>query len=137
MPELSRLPRGSGQPVMVLQGFATTDASTLVLQAYLRLLGYRVRGWRMGVNTGRISALLPRVITLGTPIAGGRSEAPEPTPIRVPITAIWSRADGIVAWQACVDLRSPDVENIEVGATHIGLGFSPDVNRVIAERLAR
>ena len=178
MPELSRLPRGSGQPVMVLPGFAASDASTLVLQAYLRLLGYRVRGWRMGLNTGQVSALLPRVlrrvartaelagepvrlvgwslggvlarevarerpelvrrvITLGTPIGVGRSEAREATPIRVPITAIWSRADGIVAWQACVDRRSPDVENIEVGATHIGLGFSPDVYRVIAERLAR
>ncbi len=177
-PELSRLARGSGQPVMVLPGFATTDASTLVLQAYLRLLGYRVRGWRMGVNTGRLATLLPRVlrrvartaelagepvrlvgwslggvlareaarerpelvrrvITLGSPIVGSRLEAREATPIRVPITAIWSRADGIVPWQACIDRRSPDVENIEVGATHIGLGFSPDVYRLIAERLAR
>jgi hypothetical protein len=78
-----------------------------------------------------------RVITLGSPITGSRLEAREATPIRVPITAIWSRADGIVPWQACIDVRSPDVENIEVGATHIGLGFSPDVYRLIAERLAR
>ncbi|MEX2205360.1 MAG: alpha/beta hydrolase [Myxococcota bacterium] len=177
-PELARLPRGSGQPVMVLPGFATTDASTLVLQGYLRLLGYSVRGWRMGLNTGRVGTLLPRVlrrvartaelagepvrlvgwslggvlareaarerpelvrrvITLGSPIADARLEAREATPIRVPITAIWSRADGIVPWQACVDRRSPDVENLEVDATHIGLGFSPDVYRLIAERLAR
>lgn len=61
-PELARLPRGSGQPVMVLPGFATTDASTLMLQGYLRLLGYAVRGWRMGLNTGRLGALLPRVL---------------------------------------------------------------------------
>lgn len=199
-PELARLPRGSGQPVMVLPGFAAGDASTLVLQAYLRFLGYRVRGWRMGLNTGRLRTTLPRVlrrvtsmadaagepvrlvgwslggvlaretarerpelvrrvITLGSPIVGGPRytamgrvyrqqgldldaidaaiEAREATPIRVPITAIWSRADGIVDWQACIDRRSPDVENVEVGATHIGLGFAADVYRVIAERLAR
>ena len=173
LPELSRLPRGSGQPVMVLPGFATSDASTFVLQNFLRLLGYRVSGWRMGVNTGRIGTLLPRVlrrvarvanstgeplrligwslggvfarevarerpelvrhvITLGTPI-----RFRDATPIRVPITAIWSRADAIVPWQASVDRHSPDVENVEVGATHIGLGFSADVYRVIADRLAR
>jgi pimeloyl-ACP methyl ester carboxylesterase len=178
LPELSRLPRGSGQPVMVLPGFATSDASTLVLQTYLRLLGYRVRGWRMGLNTGRIDALLPRVvrrvvrtaelagepvrligwslggllareaarerpdavrrvITLGAPLAVGGREPREATPIRVPVTAIWSRVDAIVPWQASVDRHSPDVENVEVGATHFGLGFSADVYRVIAERLAR
>jgi pimeloyl-ACP methyl ester carboxylesterase len=177
-PELSRMPRGSGQPVMVLPGFGAGDSSTLLLQGYLRLLGYRVRGWRMGVNTGQMRALLPRVlrrvasmadaagepvrligwslggvlaretardrpelvqrvITLGSPIFEGRREAREATLIRVPITAIWSRADGIVAWQACVDSRSPDVENVEVTATHLGLGFAADVYRVIADRLSR
>jgi len=199
-PELARLQRGAGQPVMVLPGFGAGDASTLVLRSYLRFLGYRVRGWRLNVNTGQVRALLPRVqkrvarmaeitgepvrlvgwslggvlarevardrpelvrrvITLGSPIVGGPKytavgrvyrqqgvdldsleaaiETREATPIRVPITAIWSRADGIVAWQACVDRRSPDVENVEVTATHLGLGFAADVYRVIADRLAR
>jgi pimeloyl-ACP methyl ester carboxylesterase len=177
VPELSRLPRGSGQPVMVLPGFATGDSSTLVLQTFLRLLGYQVRGWRMGLNTGRVNALLPRVVrrvvrtaelagepvrlvgwslggllareaarerpdsvkrvvTLGAPLAVGYRET-RADPIRVPLTAIWSRADAIVPWQASVDLHSPDVENVEVGATHLGLGFSADVYRVIAERIAR
>ena len=178
LPELSRLPRGDGQPVMVLPGLAASDASTVVLQAYLRWLGYRVRGWRMGINTGDLAALLPRVlrrvaytaelagepvrlvgwslggvlareaarerpdavrrvVTLGSPVTVGQREARGATPIRVPVTAIWSRADGIVPWHACVDRHSPDVENVEVGATHLGLGFSADVFRVIADRLAR
>ena len=58
-------------------------------------------------------------------------------PLRVPVTAIYSRGDGIVAWRACIDHFSPDVEHVEVGTTHLGLGFSADVYRVIAERLAR
>jgi pimeloyl-ACP methyl ester carboxylesterase len=199
-PELARLPRGAGQPVLVLPGFGAGDSSTLVLQTYLRFLGYRVRGWRLGLNTGQVRALLPRVqqrvaqladvagepvqlvgwslggvlaretardrpdlvrrvITLGSPIAGGPKytamgrvyrqqgvdldaleaavEAREATPIRVPITAIHSRADGVVAWQACIDRHSPDVENLEVSATHLGLGFAADVYQLIAERLAR
>jgi hypothetical protein len=57
-------------------------------------------------------------------------------PIRRPIAAIYSRADRVVSWQACIDHRSPDVEHVEVATTHLGLGFSPDVYRIIANRLA-
>ena len=56
-------------------------------------------------------------------------------PITVPITAIYSRSDGIVSWRACVDERSPDVEHVEVAGSHLSLGFSPEVLRIIADRL--
>jgi hypothetical protein len=42
-----------------------------------------------------------------------------------------------VHWRACIDSSNPDVEHVEVGATHIGLGFSPEVFGIVAERLAR
>ncbi len=199
IPELARLPRGHGEPVMVLPGFGTGDASTLTLQGFLSLLGYRVRGWGLSVNLGDVPALIPqvmsrverfaasaraplrlvgwslggvlaretarerpdlvqRVVTLGSPVVGGPKytaagalyraggadldaleaaiEARNATPIRVPITAIYSRADAVVAWQACIDRHSPDVEHVEVSATHLGLGFAPDVYRIVGERLA-
>ena len=60
----------------------------------------------------------------------------EQKPIRVPITAIYTRADGVVAWQACIDGTNPDVEHVEVRATHTGLTLSPEVLRMIAHRLA-
>ena len=43
-PALARMPRGQGAPVLVLPGFGAGDSSTILLRAYLRLLGYRVRG---------------------------------------------------------------------------------------------
>jgi hypothetical protein len=54
------------------------------------------------------------------------------TPLRVPVTAIYSKRDGIVAWQACIDRWSPNVRHIEVSETHVGLGFSPRVLAIVA-----
>ena len=53
------------------------------------------------------------------------------------MTAVYSRSDGVVAWQACIDRHARNVEHVEVETTHLGLGFSPEVFRIIAERLAR
>jgi len=43
--------------------------------------------------------------------------------------------DGVVAWQACIDKKSPNVDHIEVNASHIGLGISADAFRIVAEKL--
>ncbi len=50
-------------------------------------------------------------------------------------TAIYSRADGIVASCACIDPCTPAVEHVAVGSTHLGLGFDPDIYRMVGERL--
>jgi pimeloyl-ACP methyl ester carboxylesterase len=34
----------------------------MILKSYLRLLGYRVRGWGLGRNSGDVPDLLPRVL---------------------------------------------------------------------------
>ena len=119
-------------------------------------------GWSLGGYLAREAArecphAVRRVVTLGSPISGGpkyTTVAPwyrlqgedldaielavlerEQTPLRVPVTAIWSRLDGVVAWQACVDEREAVTENVEVRTTHLGMGISPDVFRIVAERL--
>jgi pimeloyl-ACP methyl ester carboxylesterase len=124
----------------------------------------RLVGWSLGGVIAREVArerpdLAERVVTMGSPVVGGpkytaaartyrrrgfdldaieRTAAErERVPIRRPITAIYSKSDGIVAWQACVDRTSPDVEHVEVTATHLGMGFDPRVQRIVAERLAR
>lgn len=43
---------GDGHPVLVLPGFLAGDASTRVLRAALRRLGYRAHRWRLGRNRG-------------------------------------------------------------------------------------
>ncbi|MCE9523950.1 MAG: lysophospholipase [Alphaproteobacteria bacterium] len=54
----------------------------------------------------------------------------------VPVTAIYSRKDGIVPWKACLVDESPTAENIEIDSPHTIMGANPQAMRVIAERLA-
>jgi pimeloyl-ACP methyl ester carboxylesterase len=120
-------------------------------------------GWSLGGTIAREAARVApesvrRVITYGTPAVGGPSytlgastygpqecariaalidRLDAESPIRVPITAIYTRRDSVVSWQACLDHRSPDVEHVEVRSTPLGLGIDPDVWHVVADRLAR
>src|ERR1044071_160002 len=59
------------------------------------------------------------------------------TPPPVPCTAIYTKSDGIVAWQCCMEDDAPNVENVEVRGSHLGLAHNPSVIRLIAERLVR
>lgn len=119
-------------------------------------------GWSLGGVIAREVArrqpeAVRRVITYGTPVAGGprftavaRAYSPEArvaagavaerldaaSPIQVPLTVVFTRRDGIVSWEACVDRVSPDAQHVEVFSTHIGMGIDPDVWRVVADRLA-
>jgi pimeloyl-ACP methyl ester carboxylesterase len=120
-------------------------------------------GWSLGGVVAREVArerpdLVERVITFGSPVVGGPRytrvgrayeargydmatvEAViaerERRPIRVPITAIHTRGDGVVSWRACIDSTSPDVENIEVRTTHFGLGLHHEVYSIVARKLA-
>ena len=123
-------------------------------------------GWSLGGVYARELAkempdLVRCVITLGTPFAGphtstnawriyeltsGRAidrEADQfdlPAAPPVPTTSIYSRTDGIVAWQGSIQKPSPDnphTENVEVIASHIGLGLNPSAWWVVADRLAQ
>ena len=55
----------------------------------------------------------------------------------VPVTAIYSRTDGVVAWQCCREEPGPFRENIEVHGSHCGLGHHPAAVAAIADRLAQ
>ena len=120
-------------------------------------------GWSLGGIYARevakiLSGRVRQVITIGTPFAadaaqthvgwawqlvnGSRPLVHEAlmarlrTPPPVPTTSIYSRSDGIVAWQACVQPGSaPHLDNVEVDGSHCGLGWNPKVLAVIADRL--
>jgi pimeloyl-ACP methyl ester carboxylesterase len=121
------------------------------------LIGWSLGGTIARETARRAPATIAQVITYGTPVVGGpthtigaRSYGPQESarisalieeldaasPISVPITAIYTRRDGIVSWRACIDRTSPEVHHVEVSSTHISMGFDPDVWRVIADRLA-
>ena len=56
----------------------------------------------------------------------------------VPTTSIYSRSDGVVAWQTCTHRESADhTEDIEVSSSHLGMGWNPAVLAVVADRLAQ
>jgi pimeloyl-ACP methyl ester carboxylesterase len=119
-------------------------------------------GWSLGGYIAREYARehageVRKVITLGSPVIGGprytataswyREQGHDleqieqavreryRTPLDVPVTAIYSRRDGVVAWQACIDKWSPRVEHVEVNETHVGLGFAPRVLAIVAEAI--
>lgn len=123
-------------------------------------------GWSLGgIYAREVAKTLParrvrQVITIGTPFAGsgeqtnvgwiyrllsGRSPSlGEALMVRlsssppVPTTSIYSRSDGVVAWQDCVQPgNAPHTENIEVDGSHCGLGWNPAVLAVIANRLSQ
>jgi hypothetical protein len=200
-PSLFVQPRGKREPILIFPPHGSGDGATTILKGYLRLIGYRARGWGLGRNNGSITDLMPRalkrlasfakrsnqkvtligwsfggylarelarerpdlvcqVITLGTPVIGGpkytalselyrkrgmdieaiaaevdfRNQA---APLETPVIAIYSRIDALVAWQACIDHQTPNVEHVEIRSTHYGFGFSPEVYRIIAQRLAQ
>ncbi|WP_179405628.1 alpha/beta hydrolase [Burkholderia guangdongensis] len=122
-----------------------------------------VIGWSLGGIYARDLAhahpdLVRQVITLGSPFAGSpratnawrlyeylsgrtvdqelprRLEMRHPPP--VPATSIYSRTDGVVAWETCLEEAGSMTENIEVEGSHCGLGHHPAVVYAIADRLA-
>ena len=122
-------------------------------------------GWSLGgVYARQLAKMMPdrvrSVITLGSPFAahpkatnawrvyemasgrradeqdlrfGGSISATPP----VPTTAIFSRTDGICAWQGCVEKTSAKSESIEVESSHCGMGHHPAAVFAVADRLAQ
>jgi Serine aminopeptidase, S33 len=59
------------------------------------------------------------------------------TPPPVPTTSIYSRSDGIVAWETCChQSRRNRLEDVEIHGSHIGMGWNWAVMAVVADRLA-
>lgn len=64
--------------------------------------------------------------------AGFRKDLRTPLPPTVRAVAIYSRSDGIVSWEACLD---PCAEHIEVESSHSGMSVNAGVYRVLARVL--
>lgn len=116
-------------------------------------------GWSLGGVLAREAAredphLVRHVITMGTPVIGGPKytlvagsyerrgydldaieadvAARDERPLTVPVTAFYSRRDGIVSPAACIDPVNPCVEHVAIRTRHFGFGFSPVVYARIA-----
>jgi hypothetical protein len=133
---------------------AETEASSV------SLLGWSLGGIYARELAKRTNPLVRQVITLGTPF-NTAAETGRNCPLfkvlesgygnmavnirhrlrqrpPVPYTSIYSKTDGLVPWELCVETESPESENIEVeGATHRGLPAHPKVLEAITHRLAQ
>ena len=54
----------------------------------------------------------------------------------VPVTALYSKEDGIIDWRCCLQEESGGCRNIEVSGAHSAMGFNPEAQAVIAQTLA-
>ena len=122
-------------------------------------------GWSLGgIFAREIAKRAPQrvrqVITLASPFGGearghkpgwiheaayGEEIPPETrawlnsvlAPPPVPTTSIYSRSDGVVDWRACRELPADHTDNVEIIASHCGMGFNPLALYAIADRLAQ
>jgi len=122
-------------------------------------------GWSLGgLYARQLAKMMPKrvrqVITLGSPFAsnpkatnawrvyemasGRRADEEDPrfggtlaSAPPVPTTAIFSRSDGICAWQGCREQSSHMAESIEVESSHCGMGHHPAAVYAVADRLAQ
>jgi pimeloyl-ACP methyl ester carboxylesterase len=127
-------------------------------QKKLSLIGWSLGGIYARELAKEAPELVREVITLGSPFSGppratnawrlfefvsGQSshdhalveEIQRAPP--VPTTSLYSRTDGVVAWQCSLNPDLPHCENIEVHASHVGMGMNPLALYVIADRLAQ
>lgn len=121
-------------------------------------------GWSLGGVIARETArLFPNsvreIITMGSPLIGGpkytsvgaiyarlnqldmdafEEEIHERNLLGLtqPITAIYSKSDGVVGWKAAIDVYNDQTNHIEVRSTHFGLGVNSKVWRIVADTLS-
>lgn len=58
-----------------------------------------------------------------------------PTPAPVPTTAIYTKEDGVVPWELCLEEEDSIHQNVQVRGSHLGLGVNPLVLQIICDRL--
>lgn len=155
------LGRNLGQAVIGETGERLIDKVDGIVQSGGRKAS--LVGWSLGGVMAREIAkarpeLVRQVITLGSPFNNGptasiglilelyKAVSGHATlddafidslrvPPPVPTTAIYTKGDGIVSWESCVERESKLTDNIEVTAAHCGLGFNSEVYAIIARKL--
>jgi pimeloyl-ACP methyl ester carboxylesterase len=166
-PLLAAAPRGDGHSVIVLAGYQGEHVAREIDRVYKRTSRkLSLVGWSLGGVIAREAArrdprAVRQVITIGSPFSGNphanhvgeaykmlsghdvdspaarRRFAIGPKPLPMPSTAIYSRSDGITAWENCLAHEDHQSENVEVRSSHLGLPINPRVFQVVADRLSQ
>lgn len=143
----------------IVRGLAARVRSIEKLHARkVSLVGWSLGGAMAHALAARMPGKVRSVVTLGSPlgphpkanhawrifelVSGIAVDDPRLQDLlrqsaRVPHTSILSKSDGVVAWRNSLTHDAQLSENIEVPASHLGMGVNPAVLWAIADRLAQ
>ena len=137
---------------------ATIDRVHAETGRKVSLIGQSLGGAYARLLAARRPDAVRSVITLGSPVTGhprssnawrvyeftSGSSSVDPKRWKevtarpcVPTTSIYSRTDGVVAWQTSLEAAGTQTESVEVISSHIGMAVHPAVLFAIADRLAQ
>lgn len=91
-----------------------------------------------GINEPNNASWMYRLLNDHRPISPAEQQWIDdlPNPPAVPTTALYSKEDGVVPWQTCMEPKEDHLhQNIEVTGGHFGMGYNPATLLVIADRL--
>jgi len=127
-PRLLAQRRGHGEPVMVLPGRGVGDASTAPLRAYLVALGYRCRGWGLGVDDGDMDRLVPGVSAALLAMVGDDGR---------PVALVGQSLGGYVAREVARDHPELVSQVITIGTPIFGARSSRSLRRPVTAIASR
>ncbi len=115
----------------LVSGIVTLGAPTLrQLSAHPLVLAHVVMVGALG--TGRVPGMFSVRCYRGACCENFRADVVAGFPADVGYTALYSKTDGVVDWRACLD---PAAEQIEVRASHLGMGLNAEVYAEIGHAL--
>ena len=142
--------RGEGEvPALCDKMYERVRSRAKELKSPVVLIGWSLGGYVAREVARDLPGEVAAVITMGSPVIGGPKytsaariykarrcdldwierevEKRFANPIRQPITAIYSKRDGVVGWSSAIDHYSPNVRHVEVSVSHLGLGLNAGV----------
>jgi pimeloyl-ACP methyl ester carboxylesterase len=115
----------------LVSGIVTLGAPTVrqlsahpVVLAHIFIVG--------ALGTGRVPGMFSVRCLRGSCCERFRGDMTAALPSGVGYTALYSRTDGVVDWRACLD---PAAEQIEVRASHLGMGLNAEVYAEVGHAL--
>jgi len=86
------------------------------------------------LGTGKVPGMFRVSCLRGACCERFRADLANAFPPEVGFTALYSKTDGVVDWHACLD---PAAEQIEVRASHLGMGLNAEVYAELGNALGR